>query len=568
MPPLLLLLAAMPPRTATVCPGTGDYDTIQDAIDGVMPGTTITVCAGTYNEDLTIRKALTLRAAGGGATRIRGTGSGSVIDISTRGRVGIQGFGIRGGAGENGGGISVTDAEVSISGNTIADNTATAWGGGLWLDGASGTVSDNDISGNEALEGGGVAVWDADVAIEGNAIHDNDCTTTDDEAYGNGAGGGGLFVRGASALVDNDIYANDSADNGGGAFFYLATGEIRDNRVYGNTTWGDGAGLYFTFSQGVDVTGNEVYENDAGDDGGGMRTYRGGNWIIGNDYHDNTTAEDGGGLKVSHEIDTIEDNTFENNVAGEEGGGLEMDNETSDVSGCTFVGNSANRGGGLHTWQAEGAITLSDLTFEDNDATDCGGALAVDNDPYGVTVRVATMTGNTAADGAAFCMRQIWQDDEETETDGSFVRMQNLLLVDNVASDDAGAFDVDFGTLTVRNATVVGSRRGTLAVEDGLLQIDNTIFAGGAGPFIDIDTDGVVSIRSNLFWSNVGGWGDISNPIGANGNIAGDPLFVDAASGDYSLDATSPAIDAGLVYVHDDDGTRSDIGKTGGPAGW
>src|SRR5678815_2395942 len=69
MPPLILLLAAagMPPRTATVCPGTGDYDTIQDAIDGVMAGTTITVCPGTYDEDLTIRKALTLRAAGGGA---------------------------------------------------------------------------------------------------------------------------------------------------------------------------------------------------------------------------------------------------------------------------------------------------------------------------------------------------------------------------------------------------------------------------------------------------------------------------------------------------------------------
>ena len=231
------IAAAMLPPTATVCAGTGDYDTIQDAIDGVVAGTTITVCAGTYPEDLTIRKGLTLRAGGGAPTRIRGSGSGPVIDVSTRGRVGIQGFAIRGGAAENGGGISVTNAEVSISGNTIADNVATAWGGGIWLDGASGTVSDNDVSGNEALEGGGIAVWDADVTIEGNTIHDNNCTTTDDEAYGNGAGGGGMFVRGLSAIIDNDIYGNDSADNGGGAFFYLATGEVRDNRVYSNTTW-------------------------------------------------------------------------------------------------------------------------------------------------------------------------------------------------------------------------------------------------------------------------------------------------------------------------------------------
>jgi parallel beta-helix repeat protein/predicted outer membrane repeat protein len=555
------------PRRVVVCPGSGDYDTIQDAIDGAVRGATILVCAGTYDEDLTIRNALTLRSERG-RTTIRGTGSGPVIDVDTRGSVTIQGFTITGGSGDDGGGIAVQNAEVAITGNRITGNVASGFGGGIWLDGASGTVTNNTIADNEALEGGGIATWDADVTVEANTISDNHCTTTDDDAYGNGAGGGGIFIRGAATLVDNDIYGNDSSDNGGGAFFYLATGEVRGNRVYANTTWGDGGGLYFTFSQGVDVLDNEMYANYAGDDGGGMRTYRGGNWIVGNDYHDNEAVEDGGGMKLSHEVDTIEDNTFVNNVAGEEGGGLELDDETSDVIGCSFVGNRATRGGGLHSWQAEAPITFGDLVFEDNEATECGGAIAVDNDPFGVTVRVATMTGNTAPDGAAFCMTQEWQDDEQTETDGSLVRMQNVLIVDNLASNNGAAFDVTFGTLTVRNATVVGSRRGTIGVEDGLIAIDNTIFADGAGRFADVDTGGVASIRYSLFWSNSGGWGDIADPVGSNGNILGDPLFVDEASGDYSLDAASPAIDAGLVPVPDADGTRSDIGKTGGPFGW
>ncbi len=499
-------VAATLPRRVVVCPGTGDYDTIQDAIDGVLPGATIVVCPGTFDEDVTIRKALTLRSASG-RTTIRGTGVGPVIDVDTRGAVAIERFRITGGSGDDGGGIAVRNAVVSIASNAIEDNSASGFGGGIWLDGASGTVSSNVIAGNEALEGGGIASWDSAVSIERNDIRGNHCTTTDDDAYGNGAGGGGLFVRGFASLVDNDIHGNDSSDNGGGAFFYLATGSVSGNRVYDNTTWGDGGGLYFTFSQGVDVTGNDVYANDAGDDGGGMRTYRGGNWIIGNDYRDNVAAEDGGGMKLSHEVDTIEDNTFENNVAGEEGGGMEMDDETSDVIGCTFIGNTATRGGGLHSWQAEGPIVFSDLAFEDNAATECGGALAIDNDPFGVTVRVATMTGNTAPDGAAFCMTQEWQDDEMTETYTSVVRMQNVLLVDNVASDDAGAFDVTFGTLSVRNSTVVGTRRGTLDVEDGSISIDSTIFSGGRGPFANLGDGGSIAVRYSLFSDNLGGWG-------------------------------------------------------------
>jgi hypothetical protein len=299
-----------------------------------------------------------------------------------------------------------------------------------------------------------------------------------------------------------------------------------------------------------------------------MRTYRGNNWIVGNHYYDNVATEDGGGMKLSHEYDLIEDNTFENNVAGEEGGGLELDDETSDVIGCTFIGNTAAIGGGLHSWQAEGPITFTDLTFEDNVATECGGALGVDNDPFGVTVRVATMTGNTAPDGAAFCMTHRWQDDAETESDLSAVFMQNVLLVDNVASDDAGAFDVAFGTLTVRNATVVGSRSGTLDVEDGSIAINNTIFADGAGPFAQLGAGGSISIRNSLFSDHRGGWGEITRPTGSNGNITGDPAFVDAAGGDYSLGPTSDAIDAGDPMIDDADGTRSDIGKTGGPFGW
>jgi parallel beta-helix repeat protein len=558
--------AVVRPRR-TVCPGSGDYETIQSAISGVAPGTMILVCAGTYSEDLTIRKAVGLRAQG--AVTIQGTGADTVIDVNARGRVSIQGFTITGGSGVDGGGIAAAGANtvVAISGNTITGNLASGRGGGIWLDQVDGTVTDNVISDNEANEGGGINAYYADVTIEGNDIAYNRGTTTDDEAYGNGSGGGGLFLIGGGSVVDNDIHGNDSDDNGGGLFWYVTTGETIGNRVYDNTTWGDGAGLYYTWSIDGLVDGNEIWNNDAGDDGGGMRVYRGGLTITNNDYHDNVCAEDGGGMKVSHEENVIDSNTFTNNVAGEEGGGLELDNEKSDVSNCTFVGNTANRGGGLHSWDAEAQFTLSNLWIEDNDAVECGGALAVDNDPLGVAVRNVTMIDNTAPDGAAFCMTQEWVDDEETETYDSVVHMQNVLVVDNVASDDAGAFDVEAGLLTVRNSTITGSRLGAIDVEDGDITIDSSIFANGGGPFVNLDPGGSVTFRYSLFWNNRGGWGDISDPTGSDGNISGDPEFTAPMTGDYSLDTGSIAIDAGNPMVSDTDGSRADIGVTGGPYG-
>ena len=67
------------------------------------------------------------------------------------------------------------------------------------------------------------------------------------------------------------------------------------------------------------------------------------------------------------------------------------------------------------------------------------------------------------------------------------------------------------------------------------LDVRNTIFWGPGWPFNgDITTSNVESsiVKQPGF-------------AGTNGNIAGDPLFVDAAGGDYRLAAASPAIDAG-----------------------
>ncbi|RME50150.1 MAG: hypothetical protein D6795_10560, partial [Deltaproteobacteria bacterium] len=62
----------------------------------------------------------------------------------------------------------------------------------------------------------------------------------------------------------------------------------------------------------------------------------------------------------------------------------------------------------------------------------------------------------------------------------------------------------------------------------------------------------------------------MSDPTGTDGNITGDPRFVDTSGSDplawdLHLSSDSPLIDAGDPHLLDPDGSRSDIGAYGGP---
>jgi hypothetical protein len=69
----------------------------------------------------------------------------------------------------------------------------------------------------------------------------------------------------------------------------------------------------------------------------------------------------------------------------------------------------------------------------------------------------------------------------------------------------------------------------------------------------------------NDVWNNVGGgYRDIDDLTGIDGNISLDPAFADSL--DFRLLEGSPAIDAGNPIFTDPDGGPSDLGIYGGPA--
>ena len=198
----------------------------------------------------------------------------------------------------------------------------------------------------------------------------------------------------------------------------------------------------------------------------------------------------------------ILDNVISNNVitSGNGGGMTLFAAGTPTIRGNLIAGNSASgvspaaEGGGI--W----IVNFSDATIVQNvivgNTSDQGGGVSwlVPGGELGPIVVNNTIAGNTATlDGS-----QIFADGFDAQT----------LLVNNI---------------------IIGPAGGTAVV---------------CGDFNDINPP---VFQFNDVFSPAGpAYGGICNDVtGSDGNISADPLFVNAAAGDYHVDAGSPAIDAG-----------------------
>lgn len=270
--------AAVP---ATVLHVPGEYAMIQDGIDAAMDGDTVLVADGIYtgdgNRDLDFwGKAIVVMSESGPEKTIidsegaepephrgfhfqSGEESGSVV----------QGFTIRGGWNDYGGGIFCSQSSSpTIMGNTIRENGAGRGGGIACFEDASPTIVGNTISGNTVgWEGGGLYCHDnSHPTIEGNAIKGNW-----------GWQGGGIFC---GYYSDPTIARNTIRGNWGGWWW-----------------WGNAGGVFCQYSSPL-IVGNTISENWGGwyGEGGGINCYHGSPVIAGNTIVGNTADYAGGGI--------------------------------------------------------------------------------------------------------------------------------------------------------------------------------------------------------------------------------------------------------------------------------
>ncbi|MEX2237549.1 MAG: right-handed parallel beta-helix repeat-containing protein [Dehalococcoidia bacterium] len=196
-----------------------------------------------------------------------GDGGGILNDIGAE--LTISGSSIKnnsatGGVNGEGGGIYNRQGEVSLSGSTISGNEVDDDGGGIFNNGTL-SVTTSTISGNSSCCGGGINANGGNTTITRSTISSN--TTSPD--YGGGIGN----YAGSVMLINNStITGNSSANHVGGGIDNNGKLTIRNTTISHNTTldaWGaithsDSLGGFVRLKNSI-VASNFVGSDCAGD---------------------------------------------------------------------------------------------------------------------------------------------------------------------------------------------------------------------------------------------------------------------------------------------------------------
>lgn len=347
-----------------------------------------------------------------------------------------------------------------------------------------------------------------------------------------GVGGAGIRGNGTHAAITRNVITNNQivgVNNRGGGIAYCH-GIIRDNIVEGNSSGDQGAGIY---SCGGVIEGNIVQNNTAYRSGGGLSYCEG--TIKLNVIQRNHTDSSGGGLYYCQ--GDILGNTIYRNSALDDGGGLAYCDGL--IQDNTIAENSAAHGGGLRS--CDGIVRHN--LIRDNTAGSGGGLGFCEGIVEGNEIRE-----NSASYGGAF------------RSCNAIIRSNQI--THNAATTSGGAMFQCHGT--VLSNLIYGNecdKYGGACRDCDATFTNNTIFLNSAGIFGVSLSECEGPILNCIIWGNwkpgtpgepqlhlctsptfscIEGWTE-----GGQGNIALNPVFTDAAGGDFRLRGDSPCIDRG-----------------------
>ena len=230
------------------------------------------------------------------------------------------------------------------------------------------------------------------------------------------------------------------------------------------------------------------------------------------DWKTNETIIDGGGARrcvyvyEAHDA-TLNGFVIQNGHIGGPGGGMYNAFSSLTVANCTFTGNTVDgfgTGGGMCNLYS--SPTVTNCTFTGNAAANVGGGM--ENYASSPTVMNCTFIGNSAEGGGG--MENSWS---------SSPTVTNCTFSENTVDYDGG---------------------GISSGENCLPTVTNCILWNDSA-----SSNGNEIRNSDSTSTSVVTYSCVEGGYDGTGNISSDPLFVDSANGDYSLQSGSPCIDKG-----------------------
>ncbi len=342
--------------------GSGDFATIQLAIDASVSGDTVQLGDGTFtgtgNRDLYFRgKRITVRSQSGNA-------DACVIDCQGSSGSPRRGFYFHTGE----------DSTCVLQGVTVRNGWTTGNGGGVYCLSATPRIAGCVLDNNRAVDGGGLMAQLGSPIVENCVFRNN--TASD--------AGGGLMAHTCAPRVSSCVFTGNTAVYGGGAVYdYQSSSRLRDCTFRGNGSGGgSGGAVHSAENQSRTIVRGCVFQTNSALNGGGLFARNG-------------------------SVVTVESCTFQGNGATTRGGGLGVNNGGAATIGPTILwGNTAPTGAQAAVYgSASGAFGCDDVqggqaaVYKDAGSTVAWNAGNLDADP----LFCAPATGDLALQGGSPC---------------------------------------------------------------------------------------------------------------------------------------------------------------------